>query len=107
MITTESAVSRLDAIAAHAAAGSFDRVEALAKILAEDLGRASRPVYPTYKSGRGGQGPAWDAHHQRYAAALPHVRSLLVRAAHADSAAVVEAIDKARAALAPQPEPQP
>ena len=101
MITPETAVKRLDTIAAHAAAGHFDLAEAQAKVLAEDVSRASRPAYPTFKPGRGGQGPAWDAHHQRYAAALPHVRSLLVRAAHADSAGIAEAIDKARAALAP------
>jgi len=102
MITPEIAVKRLQSIADHAAAGSFALVETQAKLLAEDLGRASRPVYPNYKANRGGQAPTWDAHHQRYAAALPHVKSLHVRAAHSDSAGIVESIDKARAALAPQ-----
>lgn len=105
MITPETAVKRLETIAAHAAAGNFEVAEAQAKVLAEDVNRASRPAYPTFKPGRGGQGPAWDAHHQLYAAALPHVRSLLVRAAHADAAGVAEAIGKARAALAPTTAP--
>jgi hypothetical protein len=104
MITPESADKRLQSIAEHAAAGAFDRVEAQAKVLAEDLGRASRPVYPNYKAVRGGQGPTWDANHHRFAAALPHVKSVFVRAAHADSPGIVESIGKARAALAPRPE---
>jgi hypothetical protein len=104
MITPEIADKRLQSIAEHAAAGSFDQVEMQAKVLAEDLGRASRPVYPNYKAGRGGQAPAWDANHQRYAAALPHVKSALVRAAHADASGIAESVEKARAALAPRPE---
>jgi hypothetical protein len=104
MMTPEIAAKRLQSIAEHAAAGSFEQVEAQAKVLAEDLGRASRPVYPNYKAGRGGQAPTWDANHQRYAAALPHVKSALVRAAHSDSPGNIESIDKARAALAPRPE---
>ena len=104
MITPEIADKRLQSIAEHAAASSFDRVEAQAKVLAEDLGRASRPVYPNYKASRGGQAPTWDANHQRYAKALPHVKSVLVRAAHSDSPGIMESIDKARAALAPREE---
>ena len=44
MMTPEIADKRLQSIAEHAAAGSFEQVEAQAKVLAEDLGRASRPV---------------------------------------------------------------
>jgi hypothetical protein len=104
MITPEIADKRLQSIAEHAAAGSFEQVQAQAKVLAQDLGRASRPVYPNYKAGRGGQTPTWDAHHQRYAAALPHVKSALVRAAHADAPGIMESIGKARTALAPRVE---
>jgi len=104
MITPESADRRLQTIAGHAAAGEFEQAEAQAKILAEDLGRASRPVYPDYKTARSGRAPAWDAHHQRYAAALPHVKTAVVRAAHADSAGTLESIEKARAAFAPRQE---
>jgi hypothetical protein len=104
MITPEIADKRLQSIAEHAAAGSFDQVETQAKVLAEDMGRASRPVYPNYKAGRGGQAPTWDANHRRYAAALPHVKSVLVRAAHSDAPGIAESIEKARAALAPRQE---
>jgi hypothetical protein len=107
MITPEIADKVLRNIAEHAAAGGFERVEAQARVLAEDLGRASRPVYPNYKAGRGGQAPTWDANHQRYAAALPHVKSVLVRAAHADSPGILESIEKARAALAPPEAKEP
>src|ERR1035441_7252157 len=102
MITLELADKRLQSIADHAAAGNFEQAEAQAKILAEDPGRASRPVYPNYKANRGGQAPAWDAHHQLYAAALFHVKALRVRAAHSDLPGVVESVGKARAALALQ-----
>jgi hypothetical protein len=104
MITPESADRRLQSIGGHASAGEFDRVEMKAKILAEDLGRASRPVYPDYKNARSGRTPVWDANHQRYAAALPHVKAIFVRAAHSDSAGTLESIEKARAALAPRQE---
>jgi hypothetical protein len=104
MISLEVTRKRLHAIAELAAAGSFDRAAEQAKVLAEDLGRASRPAYPNYKAGRGGQMPTWDAHHQRYAAALPHVRAAHVRAGHGDSEGVAESVDKACAALGPVPE---
>ncbi len=104
MITLESADRRLRSIAGHAAAGEFEQAGAQAKILAEDLGRASRPVYPDHKTARSGHAPAWDANHQRYAAALPHVKAVLVRAAHSDSAGTLESIEKARAVLAPRQE---
>jgi hypothetical protein len=104
MITPESADRRLQSIAGHAAEREFEQAAAQARILAEDLGRASRPVYPDYKSARSGHAPAWDAHHQRYAAALPHVKTALVRAAHSDRAGTLESIEKARAALAPRQE---
>jgi len=105
MISLETAHKRLRAIAELAAAGNLAQAESQAKVLAEDLGRASRPVYPNYKAGRGGQKPSWDAYHQRYAAALPHVRAAHVRAGRSDSPGVRESIDKACAALGPVPEP--
>jgi len=95
-ITPESVDKRLE--------GDFKQVEHLGKVLAEELTRASRPVYPNYKTARNGPAPTWDANHQKYAAALLHVRGALGHAAHADSAATVESIGKARATLAPRQE---
>ena len=104
MISLVIAHKRLNAIAESAAAGSFGEAEAKAKVLAEDLGRASRPVYPAFKASRSGQMPSWDTNHQRYAAALPHVRAAHVRAAHQDAQGVGESVEKARGALGPVPE---
>ncbi|HUI53893.1 MAG TPA: hypothetical protein VLY04_02910 [Bryobacteraceae bacterium] len=103
-ITLESVDKRLQDIGELAAAGDFEQVERQAKVLAEELTRASRPVYPNYKTARSGPAPTWDANHQKYAAALLHVRGALGHAAHADSAATQESLSKARAALAPQQE---
>jgi len=104
MISLEVVDQRLRAIAERAAAGDFAQAETRAKVLAEDVGRASRPVYPSFKGGRAGQTTNWDANHQRYAAALPHVRAVSVRAAHQDAAGVAESVGKARAALGPMPQ---
>lgn len=104
MISLETAHKRLHAIAELAAAGNFEQAESQAKVLAEDIGRASRPVYPNFKASRGGRMPSWDANHQRYAAALPLVRAAVVRAAHADGQGVAESVEKALASLGPVPE---
>jgi hypothetical protein len=104
MISLEITSNRLRSIADLAAAGNFEQAGIQARSLSEELSRASRPSYPNYKAGRGGQKPTWDAHHQRYAEALPHVRAAHVHAAHSDAQGVSESVEKARAALGPIPE---
>lgn len=104
MIDLRKADEALKSLAEAALAGNRDQVLKQGQLLFNEIDRASKLHYPSYKTGtRTAPPPTYPQYYERYAAIRPHLLNAINHAAMGDMTATVRDIDLAQQALGTVP----